>query len=107
MTDNSDEYVLLSTNNTGGMYTTLTEKYKNRKRWEEPNHNEIKAYIPGTIDRIYSKPGDKVKEGETLLILVAMKMENKVVMPFDGTVKSINVSEGDKVPKGTVMVEVE
>ena len=48
----------------------------------------------------------KKKEGEILLILEAMKMANRIAMPFDGVVKSINVQEGEIVTKNQVMIEV-
>ena len=49
----------------GGMYykTTLTRKFKNRKRYEEPDINLIKAFIPGTIVDLKVKRGQKVSEG--------------------------------------------
>jgi biotin carboxyl carrier protein len=89
-------------------YKTLyTTKFEMRKKWERPNPNEIRSYIPGTILKLMVKPGQEVKEGECLLILEAMKMENKIEMPFDGKVKEIHVEEGVKIPKDVIMVTVE
>ncbi|MCW3786357.1 biotin/lipoyl-containing protein [Plebeiibacterium sediminum] len=87
--------------------TKVTKKYANRKAWQAPDPNEIKSYIPGTIIKINVKVGDKVKEGESLLVLEAMKMQNQIAMPFDGTVKEICVKEGDKIPKNELMVVIE
>ncbi len=87
--------------------TKVTKKYANRTSWKAPNPNEIKSYIPGTIVKINVKVGDKVKEGESLLVLEAMKMQNQIAMPFDGTVKEILVKEGDKIPKNELMVVIE
>lgn len=87
--------------------TILTEKFKNRKNWEAPNPKLIKAYIPGTINKIFVKEGQKVREGTKLLILEAMKMKNLVYAPLTGTVKSINVEEGNMVPNRTVLIELE
>ena len=87
--------------------TTLTQKWINRKRWEEPNPNLIESYIPGTVIHIAVKEGQAVKEGELLLVLQAMKMDNKITAPFAGKIKKLYVSKGSKVPKGELMVEME
>ena len=55
---------------------------------------------------IMVKEGQKLKEGETVLILEAMKMANNITMPFDGVIKAINVEKGENVPKNHVMVEI-
>ena len=52
------------------------------------------------------KPGQKVRQGETLMILDAMKMHNNVLMPFDGEVVKINVEPNDKVAKNQAMIEI-
>lgn len=87
--------------------TQLTEKWINRKQWEQPNPNLLYSHIPGTILRIDVKEGQVVAEGETLLIIQAMKMNNKLNAPFAGKIKSISVAIGNKIPKGTLMVEME
>ena len=87
--------------------TKLTAKYLLRKAWVEPNPNEIISYIPGTIVKIFVSEGQKVKRGESLLLLEAMKMQNRIKMPFDGKIKAILVAEGDRIPKNTLMIEVE
>ena len=86
--------------------TKLTEKFKARKSWVRPNQNHILAQIPGTILNIQVKEKQRVKAGETLLVLEAMKMENQIIMPFDGQITSILVQEGDKVSKNYVMIEI-
>ncbi len=86
--------------------TKLTTKFKARKKWVPINKNHVLASIPGTILKIMVVEKQKVKAGETLLILEAMKMENRIIMPFDGIVASINVNQGEMVPKNHVMIEV-
>lgn len=86
--------------------TLLTQKFANRKKYESPDPFEIRAYIPGTIVKINVAEGASVKEGTTLLVLEAMKMMNKVIMPFDGVVQKIHVAEGEKVPKGHLMIVI-
>jgi biotin carboxyl carrier protein len=51
------------------------------------------------------KAGDEVKTGDALLILEAMKMENILKSPGDGTVKNVRVKKGDSVEKGHILVE--
>jgi biotin carboxyl carrier protein len=92
----------------GTMYkTTLTNKFLNRKVWEAPNEKMVKAYIPGNIPKIFVTVGQKVKEGSKLLMLEAMKMKSIVVAPVSGTIKAIYVKEGDRIPKQTLLVEIE
>jgi biotin carboxyl carrier protein len=87
--------------------TLLTQKFENRKSWVRPDPKEIFSYIPGTIVEIKIKPGQKVKKGDVILILEAMKMQNKVEMPFAGTIKKVNIEEGQKIPKNYLMIEIE
>ncbi len=85
--------------------TLLTERYKNRPKYEEYDPSKIKAFIPGTIDEIYIKNKKKVKEGEIVLILEAMKMMNSVISPLDGEVK-LHVKVGDIVRKNQILFEI-
>ncbi|NOY50078.1 MAG: acetyl-CoA carboxylase biotin carboxyl carrier protein subunit [Chlorobi bacterium] len=92
----------------GGKYmTNLTEKYKNRPRYQEYDPCKIKSFIPGTIVDINVKPGRKVVEGEVMLVLEAMKMRNSIVAPCDGRVKKLYVSLQQMVPKDFLMIEIE
>jgi pyruvate carboxylase len=86
--------------------TEYTQKYRNRVVWEEPNMNYIYSFIPGTIIDVHVKAGEKLKEGDSLLILEAMKMHNNVQMPFDGKIVKIHVVPGQKVPKKHLMIEI-
>ncbi len=87
--------------------TLLTKKYQNRKPWVNPSAFEIQSIIPGTILAVFAKEGDIVKEGAPLLILEAMKMQNKIEMPFTARIKSINVEVGSRIPKDALMIELE
>jgi pyruvate carboxylase len=86
--------------------TTLTKKFRNRKVWQPNNPNHIKSFIPGTIVDILVKTGQKVKAGNPILVLEAMKMHNNVLMPFDGEIVRIHVKRDEIVPKNHLMVEV-
>jgi biotin carboxyl carrier protein len=87
--------------------TQLTKKFINRKVWIEPNPFEIQSFIPGTIIQISVKEGDIVQEGAPLMILEAMKMQNRIEMPFTAKIKKINVSVGNRIPKDFIMLELE
>lgn len=69
--------------------------------------NDIKAPMPGLILDVPVKAGDVVKEGDYLLVLEAMKMENALSAPRDGVVKAVAVSKGDTVDKGQLLIEME
>jgi len=86
--------------------TKLTRKFRERKPWIPPNNNHILAVIPGTILDIKVKEGQKLKEGETILILEAMKMANSITMPFSATIDKIHVEDGEVVRKNHIMVEI-
>jgi len=68
---------------------------------------EILAPMPGTIIEIQVNPGDDVVEGQELLVLEAMKMENPIVATADGKVKEVNVKVDDKVATKQVMLVIE
>ncbi len=87
--------------------TLLTEKYNQRKKYVEYNPKLMTAFIPGTIVDVYVKEGKKVKEGETMLILEAMKMRNQLQAPFDATIKKVLVKVNDLVSKNQLMIELE
>ncbi|MFO7645407.1 MAG: pyruvate carboxylase subunit B [Desulfosarcina sp.] len=65
------------------------------------------APMPGMIVKYEKKVGDTVNEGETVVILEAMKMENALAAPASGTIKTINYASGDSVAKGDVLCVVE
>ena len=67
--------------------------------------NQVKAPMPGLILSINVVEGKKVKKGDGILILEAMKMENIIKSPSDGIIKKIDVSEGYTVEKNQVLVQ--
>ncbi|HEX4876391.1 MAG TPA: acetyl-CoA carboxylase biotin carboxyl carrier protein subunit [Chitinophagaceae bacterium] len=67
---------------------------------------EIKAPMPGMVIDISVKEGQEVKEGDRILILEAMKMENSIIIHNNAVIKRIAVSAGQAVDKGQVLVEL-
>ena len=67
----------------------------------------IKAPMPGMIIRFNKNEGDAVTKGEAVVVLEAMKMENALVAPCDGVLKSIKCKSGDTVAKGATLCVVE
>lgn len=66
----------------------------------------VEAPMPGNVWKIIVKEGQQVKEGETLIILEAMKMENEIPAPCDGVVASLHVAEGAAVNGGDLLVSL-
>lgn len=68
---------------------------------------EIKTRVPGMVQKIMVKEGDAVKTKDVLAVLEAMKMEQSVLCPVDGTVSEIKVEAGSRVRAGEVLMVVE
>lgn len=68
---------------------------------------EIKSPMPGLVLEIAVSVGQEVKEGDKILILQAMKMENNIVIHAGATIRRIAVSTGQAVEKGQVLIELE
>jgi biotin carboxyl carrier protein len=92
----------------GGTYfTRYTKKYQQRPPWSKPDPKKVVSFIPGTIRQVLVRAGDTVAAADKLLVLEAMKMMNSIYAPLNGTIRSVTVQEGDRVPKGMVMIEFE
>lgn len=71
------------------------------------NTNTISSPMPGKVVKVLVKKGDIIKEGETTIIISAMKMESEYSAPKDGIVKKINVNEGDTIEGNQILIELE
>jgi biotin carboxyl carrier protein len=98
----------------GELYEVLIEDENQRKFREiskKVHHHEeklaITAPMPGLIVKVEAKVGDKVKTGDGLIIMEAMKMQNELRAPKDGTVKEIRVKEGITVNGGDTLLALE
>lgn len=87
--------------------TFLTPKFERRKPWQAKDPRKITAFIPGTIPKVFVKEGQRVKRGDPVLVLEAMKMQNAVSAPLDGRIRAVYVREGQQVPRGYILVELE
>jgi biotin carboxyl carrier protein len=67
----------------------------------------IQAPMPGLVAQILLEPGASVEQGQTVIVLEAMKMENDLVSPIAGTIKEIKVGKGQVVDQGALLVLVE
>jgi glutaconyl-CoA decarboxylase len=67
----------------------------------------ISSPMAGAIRSVLVKPGDTVTQGQGVVVLEAMKMENQITAPSAGTVKSVDVAEGDSVAEGQLLVVLE
>lgn len=86
--------------------TVFTKKFENRKPYEPANPKKVTAFIPGTIVKVFVKEKEKVKKGDSLLSLQAMKMNNVLTAPVNGIVKKIYVKPGEVVVKNFLLVEL-
>ena len=67
----------------------------------------ISSSIPGKVVSLHAAVGDRVEEGEVLLILEAMKMQNEIQAPIPGTVSEVNCESGDSVEANVPLVIIE
>jgi biotin carboxyl carrier protein len=76
------------------------EKGRQKKR-------DVKITMPGRVVQVMANPGDKVGEGQPVLVLEAMKMQNEIKSPQDGELVRVNFRAGDYVEAGSVLFTVE
>ncbi len=67
---------------------------------------KVEAPLPGLVLRIVAGEGTEVKENDVIMVLESMKMETEIFSPAAGTVRSIDVSQGDQVQAGTVLAVI-
>ncbi len=98
----------------GKVYTVETSLKNEQKDYnldesssDDSKNGTIKANIPGIIFSVNVKEGQKVKKGQKMISLIAMKMENQILSPINGTVKEIKVKKEDKVNKGDTLIIIE
>ncbi len=85
---------------------TAIEKTGKKKRPSEEVEGGIATNMQGLILKINVSEGDKIREGDVVAVIEAMKMENEIVAPYSGTVEEIFISEGDTVGAGDILMVV-
>ena len=85
--------------------TTLTKMFLSRKPYVPVNPKLVVSFIPGTIVKMCVKVGDKVKKGDKLIVLEAMKMKNELMASMDGVIKNVNVQAGERVVRNQPLIE--
>jgi biotin carboxyl carrier protein len=77
------------------------------RRRSAAHHGPLTAPMPATVRRIAVAPGDAVRKGDVLVVLEAMKMELPVKAAADGTVVSVDCTEGELVQAGARLIELD
>ena len=86
---------------------TPTVQKKRSSGKKKKKSGTVSANIPGKIVTIEVKEGQQVSEGQVVLILEAMKMQNEIQAPVNGTVISVNCGEGDSIEANVPLVVIE
>jgi biotin carboxyl carrier protein len=68
---------------------------------------DITPPMPAVVVRILVSQGDRVKQGEKVIVVSSMKMETTLTAPSDGRVRAVNVAEGDKVMPGQILIDID
>ena len=68
---------------------------------------QVTPPMPSVVVRIMVSPGDLVRKGDGVVVVMAMKMESTLTAPYDGRVRNINAAVGDKVMPGQILVDIE
>jgi len=68
---------------------------------------EITPPMPAVVVRILVSQGDRVKQGDKVIVVSSMKMETTLTAPANGSVRAVNVAEGDKVMPGQILIDID
>ena len=90
-----------------GTHWTLTLKEELGALDSDAGSGSLAAPMPGRVIKLFVQAGARVKKGDALLILEAMKMEHTISAPADGTVKEIHYAAGEQVLEGAELIKVE
>ncbi|MCG8671845.1 MAG: ATP-grasp domain-containing protein [Pseudomonadales bacterium] len=104
-----NKHVALSSPRLNRSYTflSLEESQLGEVAALKNSSNVIRAHMPGLVTDVLVAEGDKVEEGQTGIVMEAMKLIHNMPCPCAGTVKSVMFAAGDKVEDGDLIVEIE
>ena len=85
----------------------LTEEREGARSARRHDGGALEAPMPGRVAAVMAEPGQRVKKGQELLVVEAMKMENALRAPRDGVVRAVHVTVGEMVAPGRALVEIE
>ncbi|MFV0558522.1 MAG: pyruvate carboxylase [Enterococcus sp.] len=86
---------------------SITSLVQTKRKAEPTNKEQIGATMPGSVLDVLVAKGDRVKQGDTLLVTEAMKMETTIEARFDGVVEHIYVTKGESISSGDLLIEVQ
>ena len=90
----------------GGPETVVTKETKSAGRPKPSQPGDVTTPMPGRVVKVFVNEGDQVESGDPLLVVEAMKMENRVQAPIAGTVSAIHVREGDEVNPDETLIQL-
>jgi len=99
---------LISETEAEQLKVTESTQAKTQEISKQPSSNEseqLLAPLPGKIFDVKVANGMKVKKGDLLLIIEAMKLENEILAPRDGVIKRLNKNKGESVASGESLLE--
>ena len=103
----SEIEVSSGSNNSGGKKKAVTNKNSSNERPRPTHAGHVTTSMPGTIVAVKAKVGDKVKAGDGVLVIEAMKMENEIQASTTGVVVAIHVAKGDSVTPDESLLEIQ
>lgn len=89
-----------------GQLATLEKVAAGNRISKAQSAGDLTASMPGQITQVTVAVGDRVEQGQTLIVMEAMKMEMRLKAPYDGIVKKLRVSVGATVDRGELLAEI-
>jgi len=91
----------------GDIFKVKRIELTGQKKTDKKKEGDLNSPISGTVVNIKSKEGGKIKKGDVIMVIEAMKMEYLIRAPYDGKVKKVNFKEQDQIEIGQITAELE